>query len=76
MLWGGYLQPRKFNLMQAFILRTKLNILIENRWFNELKAKDYPQKHTKVKRLDCYLVNFIYSDYIIWIIPTKVPPFL
>lgn len=56
--------------------KKKLNILMKKRWFNKLKAKDYLQKHTKVKGLDCYLVNCIYSNYIIWIIPAEVPSFL
>lgn len=48
--------------------KKKLNILMKKRWFNKLKAKDYLQKHTKVKGLNCYLVNCIYGNYIIWII--------
>lgn len=46
---------------------------MEQSCFNELKAKDYLQKYTKEKGLDGYWVNFIYSNYTIWIIPTKVP---
>lgn len=30
-LWEDYLQPRKFHLMQVFILLKKLNILIEEK---------------------------------------------
>lgn len=74
---GRLFTTQKNHLMQVCILPKKnKNILIEKRWFNELKAKDCLWKHAKRKELDCYLVKFIYSKYIIWIIPTKVLCFL